>query len=262
MLLPRPRAAISVASLAIVASLAAPGCVFFDDDDDTCNWEAQSGAAEIAAYEVRDPYTGVCQALYGGCSDPCQPCAETGQADPDWGSCYSGCEGLAEGTCMATSGCRAVYAGSAYHDCWSVAQSGAIQGGGCVGLDAYTCSKHDDCTAIHAAGVGGAPIGAFTSCAAESGTPTDPGSCVGEITCDAAEPACPSGTIAGRRNGCWTGYCIPYAQCDTLPTCDTLGEAACISRTDCSPTYEGNNCTCSGQSCTCQSWTFDSCKTM
>jgi hypothetical protein len=257
---------VSAFAIVLVAALAAPGCVFFeDDDDDTCKWEATGQPTDIAAYELRDPLTGVCQAFGGGggCSDPCAPCSMAGfeEAYPDWGQCYTGCEGLDEGTCKSRSACRAVYEGSAYHDCWAVGGSGPIQGGGCSGLDAQSCSLHDDCVAVHAVGTNGAEIGSFTSCAAETNT-TDPGSCVGNITCLAAEPACPSGTIAGRRNGCWTGYCIPYAECDTLPTCDSLGEAACISRTDCSPTYEGNNCTCNGQSCTCQSWTFDSCKMM
>ena len=76
----------------------------------------------------------------------------------------------------------------------------------------------------------GAPIGGFASCAAEEGTIGMPGSCVGAISCITGEPACPGGTIAGRRDGCWTGYCIPYAECDMLPTCDTLIEACTAVR--------------------------------
>ncbi len=41
----------------------------------------------------------------------------------------------------------------------------------------------------------------------------DPGSCTGAVTCFANAPACPSGTTAGIRDGCWTGYCIPNAAC-------------------------------------------------
>lgn len=251
-----------VLAVVLVGSLG--GCIFADDDDDDCRYYGyEDQGAPIAAYELRDPVTGVCQAYggYGDCADPCSPCALSGaaeQAVPDWGQCYSQCESLDETTCRSTSACRAVYAGTAFHQCWAVAMSGPIQGS-CSGLDAYACSQHDDCVAVHA-GTSGA-IGTFQSCAAE-GTVQDPGSCVGAITCAEAEPACPGGTIAGRRNGCWTHYCIPYAQCDTLPACTALDEPGCIDRTDCSPIYEGQNCTCSGQSCSCQSWVFESCKAM
>jgi len=254
-------------ALALVLTASVGGCIF-DDDDNECRYYDDYGTgAGIAAYELRDPTTGICQAVGGGydydCSDPCSPCPATGaaedQAIPDWGECYSQCESLDESTCRATSGCRAAYAGNSFYQCWATAMSGPIQGGTCAGLDAYGCSQHDDCVAIH--GGTTSSIGTFQSCAAE-GTVQDPGSCVGAITCAEAEPACPMGTIAGRRNGCWTHYCIPYAQCDSLPACDSLTESACIQRTDCSPIYEGQNCTCNGQSCTCQSWTFDSCKSM
>jgi hypothetical protein len=244
---------------------AASGCVFFDDDDDdVCrNYEATAG---IQAYELRDPATGVCTGWGGGdCNDPCSVCALDGagasQPYPDWAMCNASCEGLAESACLTTSGCRGAYNGSAFYQCWGVAPSGPLQGGACSGLDAYACSQHDDCVAIHAPGANGAPIGAFTSCAAEAGT-GGPGSCVGEIDCFTGEPACPDGTIAGRRDGCWTGYCIPYAQCDALPACGELVESQCISRNDCSPIYEGQGCSCGGSGCSCTSWTFDSCKTM
>src|SRR5690606_19930871 len=120
------------------------------------------------------------------------------------------------------------------------------------------CSRHDDCVAIHDEGTSSVAIGEFMACAAE--TADGPGSCVGEVACDQAEPVCPPGTIAGRTAACWTGYCIPHAQCDSLPACSALDESACIDRGDCAPIYEGKGCTCNGQSCTCQSWTFDSCK--
>ena len=251
-------------SVLAVSLAAGSGCVFFDDDDDVCaNYEA---TGEVQAYELRDPATGVCTASGGGggCTDPCSPCAlgETDQAQPyqDWAVCNESCEGLAESTCLTTSRCRAAYNGSAFYQCWGIAPSGPVQGGACNGLDAYGCSQHDDCVAVHAAGTNGSPIGAFMSCASEEGTVGDPGSCVGEINCITGEPACPAGTIAGRLDGCWTGYCIPYAQCDMLPACGALVESQCISRTDCSPIYEGQNCSCNSGGCTCTSWTFDSCK--
>ena len=49
----------------------------------------------------------------------------------------------------------------------------------------------------------------------------DPGTCYDPVACDALPPACPSGTIAGVTNGCWSGYCIPEAECGRDPgTCD------------------------------------------
>lgn len=232
------------------------GCI---GGDDSCQYYATGDLAP--AYELRDPTTGVCQPFGGGgtCNDPCNPCPATGATDiaqPDWAMCYGSCEGLDESTCKATSACRAVYAGDAFYQCWETAPSGPVEGGDCTALGAQECSRHDDCVAHHAAG---SPIGTFTSCGPE-GTTQDPGSCVGAVTCTTPEPACPPNTIAGRRNGCWTGYCIPYAQCDQLPACSTLDEMDCISRTDCSPTYEGMNCTCTMSGCTCQTLVFDACK--
>ncbi len=241
-----------ILGLAVLAALA--GCT--DDDDPPCLDYATG--AEFAPTEYRDPYSGTCQSFGYPCDGVCGPCAEgdIAQAQPDWALCYAACEGLAENTCKAQSGCRAIYEGTTYYDCWGVAQSGPVQGGNCTSFDAQECSRHDDCVAIHA---DGAPIGNFQSCAAESNV-GDPGSCVGDVLCDALPPACPTGTIAGRRNGCWTGYCIPYEQCDQLPACSTLDEVECIGRSDCAPQYRGNNCTCTMNGCTCQSWTFDSCE--
>jgi hypothetical protein len=234
-----------------VAAVMLVGCA---GDDGQC---LQYGRPDIASLEYRDPQTGQCQSFGGyDCADPCRPCPATGEAQPDWAMCYGPCEGLAEAACKTTTACRAVYAGNSFYECWGVAQSGPVQGGGCSGLDAQTCSRHDDCIARHAVG---SPIGDFVSCEDESAI-QDPGSCVGAITCTTPQPQCPTGTIAGRRNGCWTGYCIPYEQCDQLPACSTLGESDCIMRTDCAPTYEGINCTCTMNGCTCQSWVFDSCK--
>ncbi len=239
----------------LVALVILAGC----SSDDECRYYA--GTNDIAAYELRDPTTGQCQPFGGGgtCNDPCAPCPDqTGVpvAQPDWAQCYSSCEALGESQCKTTPGCRAAYAGDAFYQCWAVAPSGPVEGGDCSTFGAQECSRHDDCVARHAAGT---PIGSFVSCAAE-GSVQDPGSCVGAVTCGTAPPACPANTLAGRRNGCWTGYCIPYDQCDQLPACSELGEMDCIARTDCAPTYEGKNCTCNGTVCTCQSWVFDACK--
>jgi hypothetical protein len=236
----------------VLAIVVATGC--FDDDDDCVPY-----AYDVAENLQRDPYSGQCQSFGGGgyCNDSCEPCALGAPEEyRDWAQCYTACESLAEAACKSTPGCRAAYAGDQFHQCWSVAPSGPQQGGDCSTFDAQTCSQHDDCVALHAVG---SPIGSFTACAAESAL-QDPGSCVGAVTCAIPAPECPDSTLAGRRNGCWTGYCIPYANCDELPACSSLNEMDCISRSDCAPTYEGENCTCNASSCTCASWTFDVCK--
>lgn len=89
----------------------------------------------------------------------------------------------------------------------------------------------------------------------------DPGSCYGEVTDDQAPPACPEGTLPGVSNGLYTGYCIPEGACEEAPACaETIGEASCIARADCTPIYEGQDCVCEGDVCECAEWTFSHCE--
>ncbi|HLU68346.1 MAG TPA: hypothetical protein VKZ63_18810, partial [Kofleriaceae bacterium] len=244
---------------------------------------------------------------------------------PTWGYCESQCTGLDELTCIDTAGCRAIYVAGAFGDCWSTDQNGPIQGGGCAGLDAYECSRHDDCSAVHGVlEAFGEPeedapefaigIGAFESCIPEKGScdadPEScepiPGSCEGEAICPMAPPDCPSGTTPGIAGGCYTGYCIPLADCgdgdpdpglcyapvddgqappacpegttpgiaggyytgyciplalcEAAPACaDIPAEATCIAREDCTPLYEGVDCVCEGDACTCADWVYTTC---
>jgi hypothetical protein len=268
---------------------AASGCVFYSDDDDECLYGGAEPGGGAAYYDPgqRNPETGVCEYFGGGggtCGDPCNPCPATGEADrapaPTWGFCESQCTGLDEGTCTATSGCRAIYTSNCiaadcidepvYVDCWATDMQGPIQGGGCEGLDSYTCSMHDDCAAVHYPACDGgadaeAPTpcgaGAFGYCIAEE-DPSDPGNCYEPVTCDAATPDCPDGTTPGIKNGCYTGYCIPLDECeDPPPACTSLeAEASCIAREDCTPIYHGENCSCQDTVCTCETWIFDSCQ--
>jgi hypothetical protein len=232
-----PLAAMILAFLPAVSA----GCFLYGDGD--CLYGGY-GADEAAIYDpgLRNPYTGECEYFgWTGCALPegCGPCAAGGaEADraqpPSWGECESHCTGLDEDTCIDTSACRAIYAGDVYHACWSTDQSGPIQGGGCEGLDAFACSQHDDCSAVHAwheippAGADAdleAPepgftstVGEFERCIPEKGQCQgggcgDPGSCDGEVACDALPPDCPSGTTPGISGLCWTGYCIPLVDC-------------------------------------------------
>jgi len=341
--------------LAALVGLSVPqaGCFLYGSDDDDCVY---GGGGGIADYELRNPDTGLCE-WFGGSvdGDECMGYADMEQVPyPDWGECYGYCAGLDETTCLAASGCRAAYvylcaegeicAGLEYFGCWSTAPSGPIQGGDCMGLDAYTCSQHDDCVARHwaAGGAAGAPcadgscedrpepptIGNFESCANEPGEPppgcfedtecpdgfvcnaeeiclpspyacdgTDPdsngdglvpcddrcygycvpddtttgaGNCYEDVTCYCdpatgeycAPPDCPDGTMPGVKDGCWSGYCIPVAECpDTAPACSAMtNELSCIARPDCAPIYQGVSCSCDDfGNCTCEDWLYQEC---
>jgi len=292
------------------------GCdLYFGGDDEPpppCDGWGTGGAAQ----EFRNPQTGECQGFGGGCYDSCGPCdyAALSIAQPDWGTCYSKCDGLDEQSCLGASGCIAAYdeftdladapSITTFKGCWATPPSGPIQGGGCWALDAQECSRHDDCSMYFGDGFGGdtptnglvasqtfqrcgpepttqgctevdcgpgshcedqcypcdgktGPCPAVCtpvcvpdepSCAAvdcgpgytciETCTGMDPtpsgggavppgqcyaqcvpsgggnpGSCTGQVLCDALPPACPANTTAGRENGCWTGYCIPNSAC-------------------------------------------------
>ena len=93
------------------------------------------------------------------------------------------------------------------------------------------------------------------------GDPGDgPGLCYADVTCDAPEPDCPPGTAPGIANGCFTGYCIPLDDCESQVACGEITvEMTCIARPDCTPLYEGVDCTCDSTGCDCASWKFSSC---
>ena len=260
-------------SILALTTLSLAGCDVWWTDDCEPRYYDRTGAAEEPSQQLRNPETGQCES-YGPdpyyCDEECGPCPDyaTGdvQALPGWAVCGGVCEGLAESDCVGTVGCRAIYAdaeaGAVYRDCWGTDQSGPIQGGGCENLDAYTCSMHDDCVAIHSpdCAEGGNCVGAFARCGAESGDPGDPGLCYAPVTCDEIPPSCPAETTPGIRDNCYTGYCIPFPDCESAPPCEEVAaEMTCIARTDCTPIYEGQNCTCTAGTCTCQSWVYDSC---
>jgi hypothetical protein len=341
--------------------VALAGCdLYFNGDDEMCK-----GTPAVApAQQYRDPYTGSCIAIGGDyyCDEACGPCPVyngPAQPDVDYGLCYSSCTGLDEGTCQATPGCYASYDENAAGDqafptfsgCWETPPSGPIQGG-CQGLDAYSCSQHDNCAMVYdvmydiddpgssskflecidepakycvddaACGPGAhcdvttchqqdcppcdtcgacpevcygvcvvdTPSCASTDCGpgyhcedqcyptdGQNGPPEmswctpacipdgdacagvdcgpgyecvegcpmgedgglwcgaqcvpsgggDPGSCTGSVSCDATPPACPSGTTPGITNGCWTGYCIPNADCGPNDPGECYGDVIC-----------------------------------
>jgi hypothetical protein len=67
--------------------------------------------------------------------------------------------------------------------------------------------------------------------------------------------------MPGVASGCYSGFCIPIADCE-VPACETLTtEAACTARSDCEAVYVGSGCTCEAGTCTCQTQSFESCMT-
>lgn len=266
---------------------AAPACGFYfgGDDDDPCanvdfgGAQDQAPAAEIG---LVNPETGQCEYFGDGtvppfpCDSQCGPCPGTTEPGvavptPTWGFCESFCTGLDEATCLATAGCRGAYVddgsnGLVYDQCFMTDQTGPIQGD-CTGLDAFSCSSHDDCIAVHtnacadnADGLVPTCLGLFASCAAEPNA-ADPGNCYDAVTCTDAPPQCPANTLPGVKDGCYSGFCIPVAECESAPACSEItGEMACIGRLDCTPLYEGVNCSCDANGCDCVDWLFDGCE--
>ena len=212
------------------------GCslTFGGDDgggDDGC-LETQGGDSnglEAPAPELLNPETLRCESWYTGCDSRCGPCPDGDtRPAPTWAYCYSGCEGMDETQCHATTACRAVYdyacftgdgpctAEVPYIGCYGTDQTGPIQGV-CVGLDAWTCSQHDDCIALHTPQCSGTDT---SDCWQQFVECRDEATCYGEVLCDALPPNCPTGTTPGVKNGCWTGTCIPVGQCEPCPTTD------------------------------------------
>lgn len=257
---------------AIVVALVLSGCTLYwghggDDDDDDCLYPAQGGAIP-PAHSLRNPNTGLCEAIGGDglCPERCGPCAFETVPLPDWGACNSACEGLDETFCQATPACYAAYkldpvtdGPPAFWGCWSTAPSGPAQGT-CTGLDAYECSRHDDCIAVYAEDASGTPR--FAYCAEE---PTelcvDDGDCGSGSTCDHAvcypAPTCTPCETCGACPDCY-GVCVPIPG----PACETLmDEASCLSRSDCVPVYDGDQCTCYPDGCDCKVLTYARCET-
>ena len=293
-------------SWALLVLVVLGGCDLYfgggDDDPPPCEYGYGAGN-DVAVYpnqQLRDPYTGQCQS-YGGdypCDDLCGPCPATGiAAVPNWGACYSQCEGLPENSCLQTAGCFAAYLDDPtadgqrdFYGCWQTAPTGPVHGT-CTGNDAQQCSEHDDCSAVYAGGYGKdtmVPL-QFESCVPESTNPScaavdcqmgyhceehcygDPTTntmdacqayCVQDTTC--ANVDCGPGYTCAEvcndtTNGMGTCYptCVPSQSCETLTT-----ELACQARSDCTPVYDGTDCTCTLYGCTCQHLTYERCETL
>lgn len=275
------------------------GCdLYFDDDDDECKNYATEG--DIAPeYLYRNPDTGECQGNGGyPCDERCGPCPLADQAERDWGSCYSECDGKSANDCMATPGCYAAFTefptqdcGAEFRGCWQTAPSGPV-GGACDNLDAYGCSRHDNCTAHYTDEDWQKPENVRTSpnipptfmfCKAEP-----PGASCASTTCGAGthceeqctvcegggcqtcQPICVPDGNACAAIDCGPGWsctevcnggtcgaqCVPSGTCEAITT-----EGACKTRPDCTTVYQGEDCTCYPDHCECNVLTYERCET-
>jgi hypothetical protein len=275
------------------------GCdLYFGGDDDPCEYDYATGGTkpDIAAQEVRNPETGVCE--YGGgggwgCDDRCGPCPAYEDSTPvqDWGACYGKCYGFGETACMAQTGCYAAYLDDPAADgapkfwgCWDTAPSGPIRGS-CTGLGGYECSRHDDCIAVYngkSDASGTAYEGtSFQSCRAEYTIDTPvcaavdcgPGyTCEEQCSNNDCKPVCVN-TLTCASVDCGPGYtcstacstngdkttcgplCVPSSACEAL-----ADETACLARNDCTPVYDGQDCTCYPDHCECNILTYERCE--
>lgn len=208
-----------IALLATLATLVT-GCTLYYGGNDP-KPDAPCYTAPPSNQQLRDPTTGQCETVSSGCN-ACEPCGTVSSTYPaDWASCDTKCLGMSEATCLAAPGCQAEYLSNgspsySFWGCFATAPSGPIEGS-CDGLDAYGCSRHDDCEAYYGPVGDGDPTG-FVKCVAETPPPPPPA-------------------------------------CDTLTT-----EADCKLRSDCVPIYDGQDCTCDSNGCTCKTETFAKCQ--
>ncbi|MBL4633538.1 MAG: hypothetical protein JKY56_06690 [Kofleriaceae bacterium] len=188
---------------------------------------------------------------------------------PDWGICNGNCETLGENDCLIDNECRGIYISTCggdvpcqgsddtFSECWSVSDSPPLSESGCSSYDAGECSRHNECSAVHAPKFNGGASD-FYFCRDEADT--GPGSCTGDVNCRALPPECPAGTTPGIMDGCWSGFCIPLDQCESLPSCEDKGEELCVASSYCDPIYQGVNCECQGDQCECERWDYQHCE--
>jgi len=231
--------------LLIVLAASLPGCLLYFNDhgsggddclllDDTTTTGGGGAGAEPAP--LRNPQGLTCDSFGGGPCDPaCGPCPATPETGggalapiPSWGSCGSSCEALDETSCAKRDDCRVVK------------DARCAIGGNCLTdfmgcfptdnfvdpsvdcsrtTDGETCSRSNLCTAFHSnepcpLATDAACPRPFALCMPEGATP---GRCHDPALCDALPPPCPTGTVAGVANGCYSGVCIPLDLCEPGP---------------------------------------------
>jgi hypothetical protein len=219
------------AGAALLATSAGCDLYFGHHENPPCADFVGDRKSDLApAQSYRNPQNGACQYFGGGGGN--NPCFDDqGAVDiaalPDWGSCYSLCEGLGESACMNQTGCYAAYVeqpGPAdgpsgqrnFYQCWDVAPSGPLPGGAsCSNLDAHGCSQHDDCSAVYSNGRQAPNAGMqFERC--------QPERLVGQ--------GCYS------DNECGPGFgCTANRDCERPPGCDANGSCPAVCYGHCEP---------------------------
>lgn len=219
--------------VAALVAATASGCTLYfgDDTADDC----QFGFGAEAPGGQRNPQTNQCDFFGGGGGG----CGANGDDDiradseapapNDWAECFTECEGLDELTCFTADRCRATYTQCfpgedcfrRFSGCVGIAPSGPASGEACQGLDAYGCSRHNDCVATYGTtdlpNDGYSGTGVFVGCDAEPSTQgcfsdsdCGPGT---ECTVDhGGECSSPPGGGCGADADCdqaCFGHCVP-----------------------------------------------------
>jgi hypothetical protein len=186
-----------------------------------------------------------------------------------------GCEGLSAYECSRHDDCmprhRSGGGGALYADPIGPFEDCMTEPVGCYSDDecgpGLTCNSEEVCLPPPgcASGTGDAacPRVCYGQCV--PGPDADRGDCYSPVYCRALPPGCPPDSVPGRRDGCWTGACIPVDECGDPPppaACiDIADEASCIaSELGCTPIYVGKDCTCDDAGCSCAVWEYDHCE--
>jgi hypothetical protein len=240
------------------AGLDANGC----DGRDDCSMVYTSGNGGQLFSECVAETQGSCGVDIGcptgsHCSEQCAPCNGVG------------CSGTCSPTCVPDATCAQTTCGAGYQ---CVVECNALVGpcqptcvptgnnpGACTGQ--ILCnSAPPQCPVNTTAGIANGCWTGYCIPNAQCSSP-DPGDCYGTVTCNMGPPSCPSGTLPGVTNGCYSGFCIPTYSCE-LAACETFGtQSACEARSDCTPIYTGNDCTCTMTGgCICATETYARCE--
>ncbi len=208
---------------------------------------------------IRNPHNGQCESYgrgggggYGGgeCGDyggGGDDVANDWAPLPEWGICDGFCETLGPDDCFAAEECRGILADMClggtqceqqdprFYECWAITPTGPLSAGSCSDFGAEECARHNECVAVHDITEDSNQLLEFGYCADEPSSGHTPGTCDGEVVCDALGPECPEGTRPGILDGCYTGYCIPDSECDGVDPGSCQDEIACIDETPLCP---------------------------
>jgi hypothetical protein len=210
---------------------ATPGCyASYDQPDGGPNSATYSGCWQTP---ISGPIQGSCQNLDAFSCSQHDDCAIV------YDAVYHSFQQCIDEPAKTDPSCEATDCGPGYHcDLQCDSAGGPMQcKTACVADDSgCDCSAGYECVkTCETAGDGSLWCG--DECVPSGGG--DPGTCTGNVTCESPYPVCPSGTTPGIANGCWTGYCIPNADCGPHDpgecygdlTCTDIGPPACPAGT-------------------------------